>query len=309
MSEPVRKKGKLKKILLFTGGGLVVFLALAFGSIYFASESKLKAQIEFSATAISIPEGDADAIERGKYVVDHIMGCSHSDCHRMDLGGGAVMDAQPMGRIYAPNITTGEGSLVKDYTPLDWVRIIRHGLTKDNRRALIMPSEDYWTFSDADVGAAIAYVKSVAPVDRETHGHSLGPVSRMLIATGEIQFAHDKINHSSRRPTAEPGPTAEWGAVLIGACIGCHGEGLSGGKIPGTDPAWPPARNITPHETGIKEFSFEDFSRVMREGKRPDGTELHAAMPWRAYAGMQDNDIRALWEHLKTVPPRSEGNR
>ncbi len=305
-----KKKGRLKRALLFAGVGLVGFLALAFGGIYFASESKINAIIDFEATAVAIPEGDAAAIERGKYLVNHVMGCAHSDCHRADLGGGTLIDAQPMGMIYAPNITAGKGGVTSDYEPVDWVRILRHGLKKDGRRAILMPSEDYWTFDDADIGAVVAYVKSVPPVDRENRPHAPGPVARMLIATGEVKFAHDKIAHDSQRPTAKPGPTREWGEVMAGTCIGCHGEGFSGGKIPGGDPSWPEARNITPSQAdGIGSWDYAAFSKAMREGKRPDGTELNPLMPWQAYAGMDEDDVRALWEYLRTVPATPAGGR
>jgi mono/diheme cytochrome c family protein len=173
-----------------------------------------------------------------------------------------------------------------------------------------MPSEDYWNFSDADIAAVIAYAKSVPPVDRETLPHAPGPVGRLVVATGELQFAYDKIDHEADRPKAVRGPTKEWGAVLIGTCSGCHGPGLSGGQIPGTDPSWPEARNITPDEaSGIGKWSFRDFETAIRTGNRPDGTMLSEVMPWRAYAGMEPDDIKALWEHLRTVPAKPAGGR
>ena len=40
--------------------------------------------------------------------------------------------------------------------------------------------------------------------------------------------------------TITPGPTAEYGGYLamVAGCKGCHGPGLSGGKIAAGDPAW-----------------------------------------------------------------------
>ena len=45
----------------------------------------------------------------------------------------------------------------------------------------------------------------------------------------------------------------------------------------------------------------------MRRGKRPDGTDVRAPMPWQMYAGMTDDDVTALWEYLRTVPPKAAG--
>ena len=131
----------------------------------------------------------------------------------------------------------------------------------------------------------------------------------ILIATGEVQFAFDKIDHHAPRSGVPPGPNAAWGEVLVTTCTGCHGPGLSGGPIPGGDPAWPPARNITPHETGLGNWTREDFVTAVQQGRRPDGTPVLAPMPWEAYAGLTSEDIEAMWQYLRTVPPREIGNR
>lgn len=309
MAEKKKKMGLIKRLVLLGFVGFVGLIVLGYGGLYFASTGALAQTHELEVAAIEIPEGDEDAIERGDYLVNSVMGCAHSDCHRADLGGGDVMNAFPVGLVYAPNITGGEGSVVKDYKSEDWVRILRHGLKPDGTRALIMPSEDYWGFSDSDIGAVIAYIKSVAPVNRESKEHTLGPIG-MLIAATEPVYAWDKIDHKAERPKAEPGPTKEWGQVMAGTCTGCHGHTFSGGLIPGADPSWPEARNITPDEaTGIGKWEFEDFKKAVTEGLRPDGTQLHKAMPYEIYKTMDPDDIEALWKYLQTVPAKPAGGR
>jgi len=302
-----KKPGRPKKLALMAVLGLFAVGATGFGTIYAVSSSKLKATVECDAETITIPAGNASAIARGEYLVKHVMVCG--DCHGEDMGGFAAIDAQPIGRIYAPNITAGKGSVVSDYEPVDWVRSIRHGVGKDGRRLLLMPSEDYFSFSNEDLGAVVAYITSLPPVDRENKSIALGPVGMLIVSTGEMDFAFNKIDHTAGRPDAKPGPTAEWGEVMIGACIGCHGVELSGGKIPGGDPKWPAAPNLTPAEDGLKGWTYDQFVTVMREGKRPDGAEVRDPMPWKAYAGMKEDDLKALWAYLQTVPERPFGNR
>src|SRR5262245_19901909 len=60
--------------------------------------------------------------------------------------------------------------------------------------------------------------------------------------------------------------------------------------------------NITPHGTGLKEWTEGDFFRALREGRRKDGTEIAAQMPWRLYGQMSDTELKAIWAYLQTVP-------
>lgn len=286
----------------------VVGLGGGFLAIQQVSASRIAETVKMDVPDLRIPDGDGDAVARGKYLVDHLMGCA--ECHGPDLGGKMVMDNGAMGQWWAPNLTKGRGSMVAEYDGRDWARALRHGIAKDGRRVLLMPSDDYVNFGDEDLGAVVAYVRSLPPVDREHQPIRLGPIGKMLVATGKLKFAYDKIDHAAKRPEADPGPTREWGAVLIGTCTGCHGPGLSGGPIPGGDPGWPEARNISPdRDTGLGKWTFEDFMKAMRDGRRPDGTTLNTAMPWKAYAGLHADDLEALWEYIKAAPPKPAGGR
>ena len=71
----------------------------------------------------------------------------------------------------------------------------------------------------------------------------------------------------------------------------------------------PIVANLTPHETGLKDWTEADFFRALREGKRKDGSAILAAMPWKAYGQMNDVEIKALWAYLRTVSPIPKGNR
>lgn len=292
-----------------TLGVIAALIVIAYIAVVVISNRMLAATVTLPVTVdeIPIPDGNPEAIARGQYLVDHVIGCK--DCHGDDFGGQAPVDSPALGTFWAPNLTAGEGSVTRGFTPSDWLRALRHGLGRDHRRLFLMPSADFVTFSDGDIASIIAYVKSMPPVDRPNRGIVLGPVGRVLVATHQITFAFDKIDHHEERPVATPGPTAEWGRVLAGTCSGCHGAGYSGGKIPGGDPAWPPARNLTPDATGLKTWTFDDFSNALRHGRRPDGAQVGAPMPWQAFAGMSDTDTHAIWAFLQTLPAKPAGNR
>jgi mono/diheme cytochrome c family protein len=175
-----------------------------------------------------------------------------------------------------------------------------------------MASEDYVTMSDADLGAIIAWARQLPAVDRELPSMRIGPVIRVMNALGKLPLPAPAIAEMpARYASAAPvvGPTAEYGKYLanVGGCTGCHGPGLSGGKIPGGPPDWKPASNITPE--GIGSWTEADFRRALREGKRPGGVPIDTLMPWRLAREMDDVEIGALHAYLRTVPARPFGNR
>jgi hypothetical protein len=75
-------------------------------------------------------------------------------------------------------------------------------------------------------------------------------------------------------------------------------------------PDLPPVSNLTPDSaTGLAEWTEADLARALRAGRRPDGRAIDGFMPWRTFAEMTDDEIRALWLYLRSVPPRPFGHK
>ncbi len=92
--------------------------------------------------------------------------------------------------------------------------------------------------------------------------------------------------------------------VALGDCEGCHGKNLAGGVVLTTPFGKMVTPNITPDkDTGIGNYSAEDFRQAMKAGLAPGGKLLYPAMPYPSYARMSDGDVAALWSYLKTVKP------
>jgi mono/diheme cytochrome c family protein len=303
----------MKRVFKWTGriiGGIIAFLLLAAGVVYAVSEIRINSTYERKPEKISI-SSDPMTLERGRHLSRAIAKCV--DCHGEDFGGKLVIDDPMVGHVPAPNITMGKGSVVRDYTDADWVRTIRYGVRPNGKPLVVMPSQEYWHHDDEELGAIIAYVKSMPPVDRDMGDKSLGLAIRALYLAGQVPLPAEVIDISQKRVPAPPvGATVEYGKHLsiTGGCIGCHGPTLSGGKVPGAPPDWPAARNLTPDDTsGLGRWSEEDFFRALRTGKRPDGTDLNPMMPWKYTATMKDDEIRALWLYLRTLEAKPMGSR
>lgn len=307
-SQPKRKPRRLVRLFLALTLAFLFLAAAGITTIYAMSSARLGKHYEFTPNAIDLPE-DEESLRRGRYLAKSVMGCV--DCHGENFAGRVVVDDPVIGVLAGPNLTCGKGGHAKQLKNEDWVRAIRHGIGHDGHPLVLMPSTDYYEFGDDDLGAVISYIKSLPPVDNETPAIAVGPLARALILSGEIKLSAELIDHDAERPLGPPpGPTREYGKVLSGVCTGCHGFGFSGGKIAGAPPEWPASRNITPDkETGIGNYEFEDFKRVMRTGYRKNGEKLSEVMPYKFYKDMSDDDLKALWLYLRTVEPRPAGGR
>ena len=135
---------------------------------------------------------------------------------------------------------------------------------------------------------------------------------KALYAFGAIHDDAEEIDHAL--PPAAPVAQAvsvEYGAYIAQMCMGCHGDGLSGGKIPGTPPEWPPAANLTSGSGSAmpRYDTNEKFVAMLRSGQRPDGIAVSKVMPFETLANLNDTDVGALYAYLKTLPPRAAGGR
>jgi len=294
------------KYLGYALGGLVVLLGIAAVVVFSSSNAKLGKTYAVRPRPVRIPD-DSATIERGRHIAE-TRGCV--DCHGKDLGGAKVMEDGAMGRVYGSNLTRGAGGRVANFKDEDWARAIRHGVMPDGRGLFLMPADEYSHFSDEDLGAVIAFVKSVPAVNRERVPIEFGPVTRVLLTLGKMKLAAEKIDHANLRPpSVAPGATAEYGRYLAAGCTGCHGPNYSGGKIDIGPPDWPHAANLTPHAEGhLAKWTEEDFIRTLRTAKRPDGSELNPVMP-RAFGQMNDVELKALYAFLRSLPAVPTGMR
>ena len=248
------------------------------------------------------------AVARGKHLVTARYTCIA--CHSANFGGGVMVDAFPIGRLLAPNLTLGKGSRTADYRPQDWDRIVRHGVLRDGHPA-VMPSVDFQNMSDQELSDIVAYIRSLPPVDNTVPTSTFGPVGKILVATGQMKFSASMVaNHNAPHlayPPAEAA-SADFGKHLASICQGCHGPDLSGGPIAGGDPNWPPARNLTPDATGLKGWTYDQFVAALTMSRRSDGTALRSPMKEVAGYGQSMTDVerQALWGYLKSLPPVSK---
>ena len=139
-----------------------------------------------------------------------------------------------------------------------------------------------------------------------------------IFSPGPIAFAGGSTvalaDYHAADPTGVPADLANADIVKRGEylaraadCMVCH-TAPDGAEYAGGLPFLTPfgtlySTNITPDkETGIGNYTDQDFLSAVQRGVRPDGTRLYPAMPFPSYTYMSDQDALAIKAYLFSLP-------
>lgn len=258
---------------------------------------------------------DTILIARGEYIVRNVAACGgcHGESNNPDgpLSGGAEFKDWRLGTIGAANITPDSATGIGSWSDEEIVRATRTGTRKDGSLlAPVMPYAWLQDMSDEDALAVARYLRTQSPVRHEVKQHP-----NLVLKIARALFLGP--SRGSTSPAPRRGATAAYGGYLaqhVGLCAECHTP--RGGLQDKSDldrlfagNAHPPKEfpanpsNLTPDSaTGIGRWSEDDFVRTIRTGVNPQGDSLNPIMPWRQNARMTDDDLRAIYRYLRTVP-------
>ncbi|MCB2107384.1 MAG: cytochrome c [Rhodobacteraceae bacterium] len=134
-------------------------------------------------------------------------------------------------------------------------------------------------------------------------------VAGNAIDTAMAQDAGAEGTESGMAPAAQTDPLIERGRYVATAsnCVSCHSapskDAFAGGVAFVTDFGTIYSTNITSDPAaGIGSWTFEQFTRAMREGIDAEGEHLYPAFPYPSFAKITDDDLTALYAYLKTIP-------
>jgi hypothetical protein len=299
---------------------LVLFIVAAAGIMYYNSnypDVEPPKDLTFEYT----PE----LISRGEYLARNVSMCI--DCHSTrdwtlysgplkpgteGMGGEKYGEELGIpGSVYSKNITPAG---LSSWTDGEIFRAITSGVNKHGDVLFpIMPYTLYNQMAEEDVKAIIAYIRQLKPIQNEVAASSINFPVNMIIKSVPKNYI----------PKAVPDKNnpAEYGRymITISGCMECHtpmnegvpveGKDYSGGVEMDLPFGMVRSANLTPDmETGIGGWSKEMFIARFRyflndESKKMRADNVQTIMPWTFYAGMTDEDLGAIYDYLRTVPP------
>ncbi len=318
----------MKKFLKILGiiVGIVVVVIIVF-FIYFNS-----AYPKVDPPSTEKVEVTPAKIERGKYLANHVTVCM--DCHSTrdwnkyagpiipgtEGKGGEKFDHDlggVPGTIYSRNITPAG---IGNYTDGELMRAITCGVTNDGRALFpLMPYMGYNHLTVDDLHSIVAYIHSLKSIENNIPDRELDFPMNLIVKTIPPK-SYDPT------PSVDKNNPAEYGKYLvtIAGCFDCHTQMEKGELIKGMEFAggfefkFPSgivrSANITPDaETGIGSWSKEAFIQRFKS-MDPDSNrvasvdpnkDFNTPMPWTMYAGMEKEDLAAIYNFLRTLPPVS----
>jgi mono/diheme cytochrome c family protein len=216
----------------------------------------------------------------------------------------------PFGDFYSPNLTPDNDTGIGRRSDAELARVLRFGVRADGRAAFPLME---FALTDEDLANVASYLRSRAAVSHQVPEHRLTMFGKTLMA-----FAVSPTHPAKAAPTASPrGATVERGAYLanhVSSCVSCHTDRGPDGALVGPpfgggqrmDVAFDDTKvfvppNLTPDAdtSVIGNWTEDAFVSRFRSGPTVTGTP----MPWGAFARLTDEDLRAIYRYLRTLPP------
>jgi mono/diheme cytochrome c family protein len=285
----------------------------------------------------------ADKVERGQYLVEHLAACG--DCHTPRKSDGSPDESKHLSGVDCfvdadtanPNFgclssrnLTNDGTGLKNRTDQE----IKDMFMKGERPAdsggkptalhPVMPYYVLGNMSDDDANAIVAYLRTVPAVEhRVTARQAPFDVDEPAPRFPDSMIPMPAMNYENRAAAMR----GRYLAGSIGVCLECHtgrddkggilvGKAFQGGNafvsaelgLPPIFPAMIYSSNITPDATGIKGWTLQNIVDAIKQGKDKRGEALCPPMPagpMQAFGAISDADAMDMAHYLLSIPARN----
>ena len=272
-------------------------------------------------------EPTPERLARGKYLNDHVVGCT--TCHterdwtrfsgpvkpERTGAGGDRFALGPAGVLYAKNITP---AAIGSWSDAELLRAVTGGVSRDGTPLFpLMPYPHFGAMAEDDIHAVLSYVRSLAAIESTIPARTLNFPLNLIVRTIPRPAA------PQARPPADD--KLAYGRYMLRSalCADCHTPiDEQGTPLPGMDFAGGMeiletgyrvrSANLTPDaDTGIGSWTEQQFVDKFKAFDTPDAAPTlseaerrqNTPMPWTAYAGMTREDLAAIYTALRAQKP------
>lgn len=283
----------------------LAFVAITIVVLYLSLPSEIDTKVSSAYKALSQEE----RIAQGKYIFDVSGGCG---CHQLEneafMSGGRPVKT-PFGLMYGGNLTPDKETGIGNWSDKDFLRAMKLGKSPDGQHYYpVFPYTSFQSMTTEDLLSLKAYLFSLPPVKKENKPAKLRFPFNMRIAV-----LGWKLLFFRERPIDAKTERGKYLAEAVSHCSECHTPRNIFGA---TKPKWhnagsvegaegEPAPNITPDkETGIGNYSYDDFAWMMTMGFKADGEDIMGLMSEfiQFYEHTTDEDLHLMYNYLMSLP-------
>jgi mono/diheme cytochrome c family protein len=306
----------MKKILKYLLFGLLGIVVLAGGMALFIS---LRGVPTYDVKKVDLHvEVTPERVAHGRMIVTSLCAGCHQNPTTQQLTGREMTDVPQFGKVYSRNITQDREKGIGKWTDGEIAHLLRTGIKPSGSFVPFMAGLRH--MSDEDLNSIIAFLHSDDPLVRASNvddydsDYSFLTKFLCLVAIKPAPYPTETI------VAPDPSDKVAFGRYLVTArltCYDCHSadfktvdfqepensEGYLGGGNEMVDASGRKiyTANITfDPETGIGNWTLEQFRRALHDGFRPDNTPLR--YPMERYAALSDQEIDAIYAYLQSVP-------
>lgn len=307
----------MKKLLKYLGIGLGVIILIALVAGFTINLRGIPSY------EVNIPQyqlkSSPESIARGKKLTLTLCAGCHRDPSTGQLTGTQMKDAPAeFGTIYSQNITQDKEYGIGDWTPAELMYLLRTGIKKDGQYAPPYMAK-LPLMADDDINAIISFLKSddpmVAAVNKADKPSEVGFLTKLLCNVAWKPFPLPE----SRIELPDTTDQVALGKYLAHNldCFSCHSADFktndfldptkSAGYFGGGNPTLNyegeiiPTANLTPHASGIGNWTEEQFILAVKSGIKTGEPKLR--YPMAPYALLTDYEVSSIFAYLKTIPP------
>ena len=312
----------MKKFLKIIGIIIGIALLIVIGFVLYINIDGIPRYPDLVKDPGVTVQGDSAMLANGERLASMLCVQCHLNSETNVISGASMPDAASFGTIHTANITKDEKYGIGGWTDGQLLYFLRTGVKPNGDFAPpYMPK--FYHMIDYDLNSIVLWLRSDDPRVRPSQEATIKPKPNFLakflshVAFKPLPYPAQPVN------APDTSDHVAYGRYVVNAkieCWACHsasfktlnllepekspGYMAGGNEIPDLEGNIIRSANLTPDpETGIGNWTEEQFVKALRFGIRPDGTTNR--YPMVPYARMEEWEAKAIFAYLKSLPPVS----